>query len=153
MNYIKIDTCDLLNGEGARVVLWLSGCVHRCEGCHNPHTWNPKIGEPVTGEVIERLLELCKNHSGLTITGGDPFFPKSRKGVHEICTAFKSRYPDKNIWIWTGYTLEQLKEEPVLELIDVLIDGKYDKNKPTDLPWRGSANQRLYRLVNGTPLT
>lgn len=150
VNYHKIYTCDLSNGEGVRVSLFLSGCSHGCKGCYNTSTWNPKSGEPLTDEIIERILHECANHTGLSLTGGDPLYIRNRSTVLDVCRRFKSRYPEKDIWLWTGYRVEDIESDPIVadifRIVDVVIDGKYEEDNPTQKPWRGSDNQRLIHM-------
>lgn len=149
-NYNRYYECDLSNGEGVRVTLFLSGCSHGCAGCYNTSTWNPKSGQELTDEIIEEILQKCAVHDGLSLSGGDPLYLRNRSTVLHICSSFKHRYPDKDIWMWTGYKHEDVKDDPtvseILKHVDVLIDGKYEKDNPTQKPWRGSDNQNLIKL-------
>ncbi|MGL4521358.1 MAG: anaerobic ribonucleoside-triphosphate reductase activating protein [Bacilli bacterium] len=144
--YNKIYTCDMANGEGVRVVVFFSGCSHGCKGCYNAYTWNPKNGYEVTDEVIEGIIDSCANHTGLSLSGGDPLYRGNRLSVLNLVRRFKLRYPEKDIWMWTGYTFEDIKDDEViseiLKHVDVVIDGKYEQDNPTMKPWRGSNNQR-----------
>lgn len=146
-NYHRYYTCDLSNGNGVRVTLFLSGCSHGCKGCYNTATWNPNSGEPLTNEIIERILDECDSHTGLSITGGDPLYVRNRSTVLDVCRRFKRRYPEKDIWLWTGYRVEDIRTDPIVsdifKYVDVVIDGKYERDNPTQKPWRGSDNQRL----------
>jgi anaerobic ribonucleoside-triphosphate reductase activating protein len=146
MNYDRYYTCDVLNGEGLRVTLFVSGCLHACIGCHNASLWNRKAGKPFTATVREEILDLCAAHDGLTLSGGDPLFPANREAIEDLCRRFKLRYPGKDIWMWTGYVYEEVQQLPLLQYVDVLVDGPYMKDLPTTRPWRGSDNQRLIRL-------
>ncbi|POZ61836.1 anaerobic ribonucleoside-triphosphate reductase activating protein [Chromobacterium alticapitis] len=146
MNYDRYYTCDLVNGEGVRVTLFVCGCPHACPGCHNPSTWDRKAGRPFTAEIREQLLAHCATHDGLSLSGGDPLHPANRAEVLALCRLFKDRYPDKDIWLWTGYLYEEVRALEILRFVDVLIDGRYRQDLPTSKPWRGSANQRLLRL-------
>ena len=150
MNYYRYYTCDLVNGEGIRLTLFVTGCLHACEGCYNQSTWDRKAGRPFTDAVQQEILDLCATHDGLSLSGGDPLYPQNRAPILALCQAFKARYPNKNIWLWTGYQLDQVRDLEVLAYVDVLIDGQYDKTQPTVEPWRGSANQRLYRMTTQT---
>ncbi|OWY40234.1 anaerobic ribonucleoside-triphosphate reductase activating protein [Xenophilus sp. AP218F] len=146
MNYDRYYTCDLVNGEGVRVTLFVTGCQHACEGCYNPATWDRKAGRPFTDAAREELLAHCAHHDGLSLSGGDPLHPANRADILELCRLFKARYPGKNIWLWTGYQYEEVAELDIMRFVDVVIDGKYRRDLPTVQPWRGSDNQRLIRL-------
>ena len=104
------------------------------------------MGLPFTAHIQQELLDACENHDGLSLSGGDPLHPANRDAILKLCQAFKLRYPAKNIWLWTGYVYEEVDELEILKYIDVLIDGKFELDNPTSLPWRGSANQREIRL-------
>lgn len=151
MNYDRYYSCDVVNGEGLRVTLFVTGCAHACPGCYNRSTWNKLSGQPFTPEVQARILNLCADHDGLSLSGGDPLLPANRDAVEALCCAFKQRYPDKDIWMWTGYLHEEVCHLPLLQYVDVLIDGPYRQDQPTTQPWRGSANQRLIRQPFRTP--
>ncbi|MGC3963655.1 MAG: anaerobic ribonucleoside-triphosphate reductase activating protein [Rhodocyclaceae bacterium] len=114
MNYDRYYTCDVVNGEGLRVTLFVTGCQHACPGCYNSSTWNRMHGKPFTAEVRDRLLDLCDGHDGLSLSGGDPLLPANRDAIAALCRAFKLRYPDKDIWMWTGYVYEDIRH---LELL------------------------------------
>lgn len=152
MNYHNITTDDMLNGEGLRVVLWCSGCEHRCPNCQNPITWDPNDGLLFDSEaMIELMNKLGKPYiSGLTLSGGDPMYPSNRDEVLKICRTVKELYPSKNIWMYTGYLFEDIKDEPILEYIDVLVDGPYIEllNDPK-AHWVGSINQKIWKKENG----
>ncbi|UTH73611.1 anaerobic ribonucleoside-triphosphate reductase activating protein [Chromobacterium sp. IIBBL 290-4] len=153
MNYDRYYTCDLVNGEGVRVTLFVTGCQHACLDCHNASIWDRKTGRFFSDEVREQLLSHCATHDGLSLSGGDPLHPANREAVLDLCQAFKARYPEKNIWLWTGYRYDEVASWPGMRLVDVVIDGKYERGQPTTLPWRGSANQRLIRLKGGSPVS
>ena len=153
MNYHNITKDDMLNGEGLRVVLWVSGCAHGCKGCHNKITWDPTSGLNFDEAAKEEIFtELKKDYiSGLTLSGGDPLFPGNRKAIEELVKEVKQRFPSKTIWLYTGYTWEDIKMLPLIRFIDVLIDGKFIESlKDTKLHWRGSSNQRIIDVKTGT---
>ncbi|QZA76830.1 anaerobic ribonucleoside-triphosphate reductase activating protein [Deefgea tanakiae] len=153
MNYDRYYTHDLVNGEGIRVTLFVTGCAHACAGCYNESTWDRKSGLPFTAQIQQELLDACENHDGLSLSGGDPLHPANRDAILKLCKAFNQRYPNKNIWLWTGYVYSEIAELEILKYVDVLIDGKYEKDQPTSLPWRGSENQRLMPIQQiGAPL-
>lgn len=149
MKYQNITTDDMLNGEGLRVVLWVSGCSHHCKGCHNPITWNPDDGLEFDDSVKQEIFEQL-SHSyiqGLTLSGGDPMYPGNRDAVTELAKKVKEKFSDKDIWLYTGYSIEEIQNEKILDFIDVLVDGPFiEELKDNTLQWRGSANQRVIFL-------
>ncbi|AFC21591.1 anaerobic ribonucleotide reductase small subunit [Cronobacter phage vB_CsaM_GAP32] len=153
MNFQTIVKDDLINGTGVRVSLYVSGCSHGCKGCFNESAWDYRSGEPFGEEQINIIRrELSKPYvEGLTLLGGDALMPKNISTVIELCKIVKSEYPNKNIWCWTGYTLEEVKENhasEILKYVDVLVDGEFvEELKNLKLPFRGSENQRV--LIKG----
>lgn len=146
MNYHDITKCDIKNGEGLRVVLWVSGCSHNCKGCHNPQTWDLNNGIEFDEAAIQEIYnELDKDYTyGLTLTGGDPLQIQNRGCILELVRSVHIKYPDKNIWCYTGYNWEDIKDLEIIKYINVLVDGKYDENLNTPSPkWCGSRNQRV----------
>ena len=146
MNYHNITTDDMRNGEGLRVVLWVAGCEHHCPGCQNSVTWDPEDGLPYDRNAwaeIER--ELRKDYiAGLTFSGGDPLHPKNRQQVITIAEHIKKNFPEKNIWLYTGYLWEDIKDIPGLDYIDVVVDGPFVHwLQDTAYHWAGSTNQRV----------
>ena len=136
----------MLNGDGLRVVLWVAGCSHHCKGCQNPITWDPNGGLPFTKEAKQELFyELEKSYiSGITLSGGDPLHPANRMDIRALVKEIKEKYPDKTIWLYTGYLWEQIQHFAWLKYVDVCVDGEYEKEKrDVQLHWRGSANQRV----------
>lgn len=141
---------DMNNGDGSRVTLFLDGCEHRCKNCQNPQTWEYGLGRPLDlWEEAELFTHLGKDFiDGLTLTGGDPLYPKNRLGIYLLVKKFKQMFPNKTIWLWTGYLYENIKENEemskILPFVDVLVDGPYiDSLRNIDLKWRGSSNQRV----------
>lgn len=150
MNYHNITKCDMLNGEGVRVVLWVSGCVHACPNCHNQQTWNPNSGIPFDDEAIKEIYAELENPyvDGITFSGGDPLHPLNYNTILWLCTQIKLKYPNKNIWLYTGYSLDTVKliYSDILEYVDVLVDGTFiEKLKSPDKHWVGSSNQKINR--------
>ena len=150
MNYHNITKCDMLNGEGVRVVLWVSGCVHACPNCHNPQTWNPNSGIPFDDEAIKEIYAELENPyvDGITFSGGDPLHPLNYNTILWLCTQIKLKYPNKNIWLYTGYSLDTVKliYSDILEYVDVLVDGTFiEKLKSPEKHWVGSSNQKINR--------
>lgn len=149
MHYHNITHDDMLNGDGLRVVLWVAGCSHHCPECQNPITWDCKGGIEFDDAAKEELFtELDKSYiSGITFSGGDPLYLGNREEVGNLIKEIKERYPNKTIWLYTGYTWEELQELEFLPLIDVLVDGRYMKDlRDIKLYWRGSSNQRVINV-------
>ena len=150
MNYEKIDKCSVSNGAGVRTVLWVSGCDIRCRNCHNPQTWDFNSGIPFTEETMQELLyDLSKPYiKGCTFSGGHPLDPQNAPKVLEIVKRVKMVFPNKDIWIYSGYVWENIiKDETLREILkytDVLVDGAYvDELRDISLAFRGSSNQRI----------
>ena len=152
MKYAKIRKMDISNGEGVRVSLFVQGCEFHCKNCFNAETWNFQGGKDFTTDTLNTLLNLCDKEyiKGLSILGGEPMHPTNREMVVDIMRAFKFRFPNKDIWMWTGYTLENLlqqKDENIKSMLiylDYLIDGQFEEDKKDiTLKWRGSSNQRV----------
>lgn len=149
MNYHNITKEDMLNGEGIRVVLWVAGCNHKCKNCHNPITWDENGGIPFDKAAEEELFEaLDKPHiEGITFSGGDPLFPNNRAEIFRLIKKCKENFPDKTIWLYTGYLWEQIKDLEGISDIDVLADGEFvDELKDNNIEWVGSSNQRLIKV-------
>ncbi|MGI9283465.1 MAG: anaerobic ribonucleoside-triphosphate reductase-activating protein [Endozoicomonas sp.] len=153
MNYQQYYPLDVVNGEGTRCTLFVSGCEHFCKGCHNSSTWDASKGHRFTQEMEDQILTDLKDsrihRDGLSLSGGDPLFPENLDDIQHLVKRVKAELPDKDIWLWTGYTLETLstQQKAVIEFVDVLIDGKYEEDKrDLSLPWRGSSNQRVIKL-------
>ena len=150
MNYEKIDKCSVSNGSGVRAVLWISGCGIHCRNCHNQQTWDFDSGIPFTEETMQELLyDLSKPYiKGCTLSGGHPLDPLNAPKVLEIVKRVKMVFPNKDIWIYSGYEWENIiKDETLREIMrytDVLVDGAYiDELRDISLPFRGSSNQRI----------
>lgn len=147
MKYHNITKDDMLNGDGLRVVLWVSGCEHHCKECQNPVTWNPDDGLDFDQESKEELFrELEKPYvSGITFSGGDPLYFTNIEKVTELCREVKEKFPNKSIWIYTGYSWNEVKLISFLmQFVDVLVDGKFIQElKDKNLKWKGSSNQRV----------
>ena len=136
----------MLNGDGLRVVLWVAGCDHCCKGCQNPSTWDPEGGLLFDDAAKQEIFEqLDKSYiSGLTFSGGDPLFSSNRTAVRQLAEEVKAKYPDKTIWLYTGFTWEAVRNDPVMQYVDVLVDGEFQQETfDANLLWKGSANQRV----------
>lgn len=146
--YSALNEFDIANGPGVRVSLFVSGCRNHCKGCFNPETWSFTYGQEFTKETMLDLLRMLNNPNiaGLSILGGDPFEPENQETIDDICFMVKLMYPTKNIWVWTGYDFleDGLIDLPVMENIDVLVDGKYEESlRDISRPYTGSTNQRV----------
>lgn len=155
MRYHNITKDDMLNGDGLRVVLWLAGCNHRCKECQNPITWDPNGGlefdEAAKQEIFEQLDE--DYISGITFSGGDPLFPGNRADVTALAKEIKEKYPDKTIWIYTGFEWHAIRDLEVIPYVDVLIDGKFIKELFDEkLHWVGSSNQKIIDVQDSLKL-
>ena len=149
MNYHNITKEDMLNGDGLRVVLCVAGCNHQCKGCHNPITWDENGGLPFDKEAEDELFEaLDKPHiDGITFSGGDPLFPANRSEVLRLVKKTREKFPQKTIWLYTGYKWDDVKDLDGIELVDVLVDGEFvEELKDNNLHWVGSANQRVLNV-------
>jgi len=153
MNYSKYYPIDVVNGEGTRCVLFVSGCIHQCKGCYNQSTWSPDAGALFTKELADQIIEDLNDprikKQGLTLSGGDPLHPANLKEVLTLVKRVNTECIDKDIWMWTGYELAELspQQKEIVALIDVLIDGKFVQDlADSNLPWRGSSNQVIYRF-------
>ncbi len=153
MNYASIKNCDIANGPGVRVSLFVSGCTHHCPGCFNEEAWDFAYGQPFTQETIDRILALLRPSyiRGLTLLGGEPFHPRNQEAVVELLRQVKRELPGKSIWAFSGYQFEQdilsgrLGDTgEYLSFLDVLVDGPFlEAKKNLTLRFRGSENQRL----------
>lgn len=166
MNYATVKYCDIANGEGVRVSLFVSGCTHRCRGCFNETAWPFDYGETFTKETENQLLRMLDHPyiAGLSLLGGEPFEPENQRGLVSFLHRVRERFPGKNIWCYTGYTFETdllgqkspektaptlhdpriLQTDEMLSMIDILVDGEYKEEvRNISLRFRGSENQRI----------
>ncbi len=156
MNYGEIKNCDIANGIGVRVSLFVSGCTHHCKGCFNAQTWDFNFGESFTKEVEDKIIEYLKPDyiNGLTVLGGEPFEPENQKVLLPFLKRVKEECPDKTIWIYSGYLFDEelLKEsrarceytDEILSMTDILVDGRFvEELKDIRLVFKGSSNQRI----------
>lgn len=146
MRYNLIRKMDISNGPGVRVSIFMQGCSFHCKNCFNKETWDFEGGQEFTDETIDKVIDLCNKPEvkGLSILGGEPMHPTNIEGTTKLAKAFKEKYPEKNIWAWTGFKYEDIKDKDVFNYIDVLVDGQYkdELHNPT-LKWKGSSNQRV----------
>ena len=158
MHYGNIKKLDIADGDGVRVTLFVSGCRNRCENCFQPETWSFDYGKPFTEETVQELLTaLAPSYvDGLTLLGGEPFEPENQRELVKLLRRVREAFPKKNVWSYSGYTLEQIcgEEHPhcevteeMLSMIDVLVDGRFvEALKDVSLKFRGSSNQRIIDL-------
>lgn len=162
MNYHNYYPTDMLNGEGIRAVLFVSGCNHGCKGCYNESTWNPNSGIPFTEEVEDQIIADLKDtrieRAGLSLSGGDPLHVRNLEAILRLVRRVRRECPTKTIWCWTGYTIGELTSDDsyegqlrqlIVSKVDVLIDGKFvqELHDPT-LKFRGSSNQNIIEIKN-----
>ena len=157
MKFHNITKDDMLNGDGLRDVLWVSGCSHYCEDCQNKITWDPNVGVDFDEKAKQEIFdELEKDYiKGITFSGGDPLYSSNVSDVLALAQEIRKEYPTKDIWLYTGYTLVQLLQDDselgnlrkeVLKTIDVLVDGEFEKDKADqNAHWVGSTNQNIIR--------
>ncbi len=156
MNFATIKNCDIANGPGVRISLFVSGCTHRCKGCFNEVAWDFDYGEPFTQQTVDTILDMLKPDyiQGLTLLGGEPFEPQNQPAIVELLRQVKENYPKKSIWAFSGYLFDKdilpgrLGDPAItkefLSYLDVLVDGPFvEAKKNLMLRFRGSENQRL----------
>lgn len=153
MNISQYYPIDVINGPGTRCTLFVSGCVHQCKGCYNQSTWSPSSGVVFTQEhedtIIRDLQDSRIYRRGLSLSGGDPLHPSNLSAVLKLVKRVKTECPDKDIWLWTGYQLDELNagQKHIINYVDVLIDGKFEQElADPSLDWRGSSNQVIHYL-------
>ena len=159
MHYATIKNCDIANGPGVRISLFVSGCTHRCKGCFNEVAWDFEYGQPFTQETIDYILSLLAPSyvKGLTLLGGEPFEPQNQPALVDLLRQIKRQYPQKSVWAFSGYLFDkdiltwrlgprEITEE-YLSYLDVLVDGPFiESKKDLMLRFRGSSNQRIINV-------
>lgn len=150
MNYNTIMHDDMRNGEGLRVVLFVSGCSHNCKNCHNPQTHDPCSGKKFDNDALNEIHKyLDRDYTdGITLSGGDPLFEDNLDTIYNLVMHFREKYPNKTIWLYTGYTYEEIIKDPVrykiVSLCDVLVEGRFVESlADVKYRWAGSTNQRV----------
>ena len=153
MHYQKYYSVDVVNGPGTRCTLFVSGCEHACRGCYNQATWRCDAGLPFDQAMVDRIIEDLNDprikRRGLSLSGGDPLHPNNLDAMLDLLQQVKTHTQGKDIWCWTGYTLNNLSpaQQKVVELVDVLIDGPFEQDlADPSLKWRGSSNQIIHTL-------
>jgi len=151
MNYSAIKPCDIANGPGVRVSLFVSGCTRHCPGCFNSQAWDFNAGRPFTAETENEIIGLLRRPyiSGLSVLGGEPFEKASQAALVPFLRRVRRELPGKSVWCWSGFTLAELRGKEMLGLLDVLVDGPFIAGKrDISLLWRGSSNQTVNYLAN-----
>lgn len=149
MNYAGIKKVDIANGPGVRVSLFVSGCRNHCKGCFQPETWDFDYGDPFTKETEDEIITALRPSwiQGLSILGGDPMEIENQEALLPFVRRVKEELPDKDIWLYSGYQLESVSSSPLLDLVDVVVDGPFiEAEKDAGLAFRGSRNQRIIDL-------
>ena len=152
MNYCGIKKTDIANGPGVRVSLFVSGCRNHCKGCFQPETWDFGYGESFTKETENELMSALRPSwiQGLSILGGDPMEPENQAALLPFLRRVKAKLPEKDIWLYTGYSFEAVSGSALLSFVDVVVDGPFvETEKDISLAFRGSRNQRIIYLRNG----
>lgn len=154
MNYCGYSPCDLANGVGARVSLFVSGCSLHCKGCFSPSTWDRNYGKEFDTPAKERLFDDLSNKfiAGLSILGGDPLEPYNIEPITQLCKEIKEKFPEKTIWLWTGRKKEKVINLPIMQYLDIVVSGPYiEKYNTNNTKYRGSSNQEIWWAKNGEP--
>ena len=150
MKFADIKRTDINNGEGIVVSLWVTGCPIKCPNCHNESIWDKEVGEQFTEKHLDLILEELSDtrvDKGLSILGGEPLATSNYEGVLNLVKALREKFPHKQIWLWTGYNYDNVKNLEIFKYLDVVIDGMYiDSLKDETTWWRGSSNQRMIKL-------
>ena len=146
-NIAKIKQYCISNGEGLRTAIFFSGCDFHCPGCFNYELQDPNYGKKYSSEIEKEIFNTINEHiAGISILGGEHLSKYNLETVTQLCSNFKEKFPNKTIWLWTGYTIEEIKTLPILNYIDVLIDGQFKQDEyEYGLLWRGSRNQRILK--------
>ena len=146
MNYATIKPVDIANGVGVRVSLFVSGCTHHCKGCFNAEAWDFNFGEPFTKQTEDQIISLLDRPwiDGLSLLGGEPFEPEHQEVLLGLLERVHKELPTKTVWAYSGYTFEQIQDSPLLDYVDILVDGEFMEDKKNiSLQFRGSENQRV----------
>lgn len=152
MNYCGLNKNDIANGEGVRVSLFVSGCRNHCKGCHNHEAWDFDYGQPFTKETENEIMEALRPSwiQGLSILGGEPCEEENKKVLIPFLKKVRNTFPEKDIWLYSGYTYETLQNDEILRYVDVLVDGPFLlEKKDISIAFRGSRNQRIIKSKDG----
>ena len=155
MNIAGIKYNDVADGPGVRTTVFVSGCRRHCPGCQNPETWDFDFGERFNWQTEQMIIDSLKPYwiQGLTICGGEPMEPENQEALIPFLKRIRQELPGKDIWLYTGYRLESVSASPLLQLVDVVVDGPFiEEQKDAGLTFRGSRNQRIIHLEGGKPI-
>ena len=151
MNYIGLNYYDTANGDGIRVSLFVSGCSLHCPGCFNKESWDFNAGKPFTKDIKRSIIRTLKQPyiSGISILGGEPFEPENALVLAPLCAEIRKKFKDKTIWIWTGHSYKEIKDTPLAQYCDVIVDGPFiQRLASADIKFRGSTNQQIIKVKN-----
>lgn len=153
MNYCGYSNCDLANGRGARVTIFISGCSLHCKNCFSPSSWDPNAGEPFTEQTKEKLFKDLSNSyvDGLSVLGGDPLESYNIEEVTNLCKEVKEKFPNKSIWLWTGRKKEKVEKLDICKYVDIIISEPYIDHLNFKGKYMGSSNQKIWWAKNGKP--
>ena len=153
MNYCGYSNCDLANGRGARVTIFISGCSLHCKNCFSPSSWDPNAGEPFTEQTKEKLFKDLSNSyvDGLSVLGGDPLESYNIEEVTNLCKEVKEKFPNKSIWLWTGRKKEKAEKLDICKYVDIIISEPYIDHLNFKGKYMGSSNQKIWWAKNGNP--
>ena len=153
MNYSAYYPVDVVNGPGTRATLFVSGCIHQCRGCYNQSTWSPDSGfvfdEVMEQKIIDDLKDERIKKRGLSLSGGDPLLPSNLPAIKSLVTRVKTECPEKDIWLWTGYSINNLtpEQQEIVNMLDVVVDGKFEQElADPSLRFCGSSNQIIHTI-------
>lgn len=155
MRYVLLDGFDIYNGPGTRVTLWVSGCPHHCDGCHNAWTWDPNQGEYYSDKLAEDVLYKLDEYfpKDLSILGGEPLAPYNIDGVTDLLKKIKEKRPQTNVWLWTGYQVEEFEGHEIFNYLDTVVDGPFKKELFIKHKYYGSSNQRIHHYKDGKEIS
>ncbi len=152
MNYLSYHSVDVVNGQGTRCTLFVAGCEHQCRGCYNQKSWSCDSGHYFSPELEQQIIDDLNDtrikRRGLSLSGGDPLHPKNLDIVEKLVRRVRTECPEKDIWMWTGYRLNELtvQQQTIVKMVDTLIDGRFERDlADAKLTWRGSSNQVIYQ--------
>lgn len=153
MNYLNYYPVDVVNGPGTRCTLFVAGCEHQCRGCYNQSSWRTDAGhlfsQELEDQIIQDLNDTRIRRRGLSLSGGDPLHPNNLEAISRLVTRVKQECQGKDIWLWSGYRLEELNEaqQAIVSQLDVVVDGKFEQqHHEPNLKWRGSRNQVIHSI-------